>query len=180
MFINLLLLLLYVRILSCLMVVKIFSIFLFESFKNFSFLSIWSICKSFWACMHVFVCVCVCVCVCGVSYELCFPIKIPNFSGLFASFLAMMLNLWDLSYPTSDWTWAKAVKGWNPNHQATGELPSRPFIDWSIFSIDGNTILPYIKFLFMQGSVYRPFNLFHWFIFLSLSQSYAVLIAVIL
>ena len=77
--------------------------------------------------MHVFVCVCVCVCV--VSYELCFPVKIPNFSGLFVYFLAMMLSLWDLSSPISDWTRTMAVKTWNPNHEATRELSSRPFID---------------------------------------------------
>ena len=30
--------------------------------------------------------------------------------------VAMPCGLWDLSSSTKDWTWAMAVKAWNPNH----------------------------------------------------------------
>ena len=41
----------------------------------------------------------------------------------FLSFLAMLRDLWDLSFPTRDQTWALAVKAQSPNHWTARELP---------------------------------------------------------
>ena len=41
----------------------------------------------------------------------------------FLSFLAMLRDLWDLSFPTRDRTWALAVKAQSPNHWTARELP---------------------------------------------------------
>ena len=47
------------------------------------------------------------------------PIKLYTFF-----FLVATHGLQDLSSPTSDWTWATAVKELNPNRYSTRKLPN--------------------------------------------------------
>ena len=39
-------------------------------------------------------------------------------------FVTAPFDLWDLSSPTRDQTWAVAVEAWNPNHWTTRECPT--------------------------------------------------------